>query len=292
MTIEAKEIIKDCCWEIRTLLSPDECQDIRDEGSKNEIELNHATGDRRHRNNCRHLLHDPVLAELLWTRLKSLVPTEYVICGPDGDESRSLPPGFNDGSGLERDCQGTWNPSGVNEHFTLLYYHSNGHFGPHRDSHIVVSDHERSMLTLAVYLVDRPTNHGGATSFLRDDMDIPPVDENGRIRSPKEFVIAKVHSDEAGKAVIFTHDLLHEGEPLEVQKEDGTIDESTMAAPKWLLIGQILYKRDQTSAPELTPQQLEARDLLRQAEEAEVQQEISKAIKLYSKAYKLDPSLE
>mmetsp|Transcript_12907 Transcript_12907/g.31391 ORF Transcript_12907/g.31391 Transcript_12907/m.31391 type:complete len:293 (-) Transcript_12907:873-1751(-) len=292
MTIETKEVIKDCSWEIRNLLSSDECQDLRDEGSKNEIELNHATGDRRHRNNCRQLLHDPVLAELLWTRLQSLVPSEYVIGGPDGDESMSLPPGFNYRSGLRRECQGTWNPSGVNENFTLLYYHSGGHFGPHRDSHVVVSDHERSMLTLTVYLVDRPTNHGGATSFLRDDMDIPPVDKNGRLRSPKEFVIAKVHSDEAGKALIFTHDLLHEGEPLEVQKEDGTIDESTTAAPKWLLVGQILYKRDKKSAPELTPQQLEARELLRQAEEAEVQQEISKAIKLYSKAYKLDPSLE
>jgi hypothetical protein len=83
-------------------------------------------------------------------------------------------------------------------------------------------------------------------------MDIPPVDENRRIRSPKEFVVAKVQSDEAGKTALLTHDLSYEVGPLEIRKEDGTIDESEKTAPKWLLIGQVLYRKDQESAPELT----------------------------------------
>jgi hypothetical protein len=42
----------------------------------------------------------------------------------------------------------------------------------------------------------------------------------------------------------------------------------------------------------LTSKQKEARILLKEAEEAEMNGDISLAIKKYNKAYKLDPSLE
>ena len=175
---------------------------------------------------------------------------------------------------------------------TLLFYKSGGHFGPHRDRCVVLSEHERSFLTAAVYLVDRPSNHGGGTNFLRDDMACPAVDSKNRIRSPEECIELRVASDEAGKACFFWHELMHEGEALEVVNEDGGVDEEAEATPKWLLITQVMYKRDPSTAPQLTAEQMEAREVLKKAEEAEINGDISLAIKFYNRAYKLDPSLE
>jgi hypothetical protein len=250
------------------------------------------TGDRRHRNNCKHVIVDGSLASKLWDRLKQVVPQQYEIKA----ENKHLPPGFKMDS--VRDMVGTWTPCGVNKHFSLFYYDGGtpdsvgGHFGPHRDTYIVLGDHQRSILTLAVYLVDRPKNNGGATSFLKDDMGMPKVDDKGRITSPKECIEAQVQADVAGKAAFFHHDLMHEGEPLEVRSEDGAVREQERAAPKWLLISQILYCRDPKTAPKLTFDQQEARRWLGLAEEAEMKGDVTEATKFYNRAYKLDPSLE
>lgn len=283
--MELSEVIQNECWVIRGLLSPEERQSIMETGMKNGIQENVAAGDRRHRNNCKHALDDSSLAETLWGRIKGVVPQRF-----DIEDPTSPPTGFKPDSA--RHMQGLWRPHGVNRFFTLLYYHSGGHFGPHRDSCVVTSDHDRSVLTMAMYLNNRPSDHGGATNFLRDDMDCPAVDDQGRIRSPEDAIVAQVKSDEAGKAVLFMHDLMHEGESLEVRREDGSVDQDAQAEPKWLLITQVMYQRDVSSAPQLSPEQQEARSLLHDAEEAEVKGEIQAAIRLYNRAYRLDPSLE
>jgi len=281
----AKEVIKNKCWIVHGLLSRDECFQLVQAGQSDGIEGKVASGDTRHRNNCKLLIEDPQLAITLWKRVKDIVPEELNISDPS-----SPPEGLQTDS--VKEMQGRWHPYGVNSFFTLLYYKNGGHFGPHRDSFVVKSHHERSIMTLAVYLVDRPANHGGGTNFLRDDMDCPAVDKSGRIRSPGECIELHIDSDEAGKALIFLHDLMHEGEALEVRREDGSLDETVEAAPKWLLITQVLYRRDPSSAPILTLEQKEARKFLKEAEEAEITGDIALAIKKYNKAYRLDRSLE
>ena len=90
-----------------------------------------------------------------------------------------------------------------------------------------------------------------------------------------------MEAEQAGTASIFFHDLMHDGEPL---KQDST--------PKWLFRTEIMYERDPQSAPKATPTEVEARQFLVLAEEAESKGEINKAISLYTRVYRLDPRLE
>ena len=90
-----------------------------------------------------------------------------------------------------------------------------------------------------------------------------------------------VEADKAGKSVLFLHDLKHDGEPL----QEGS-------PPKWFFRTDVVFERDAETAPKLTDGQREARRALDQAEEFETQGAIKDAIRCYSKAYRLDPSLE
>ena len=67
--MKVTEIIPDKCWTVHDFLSQDECQDLIDRGVTQGIENKQATGDIRHRNNCRILLEDPDLASLMWERI-------------------------------------------------------------------------------------------------------------------------------------------------------------------------------------------------------------------------------
>ena len=264
-------------WRIEDLLTKQECEKIIQRGLAADIHQTPASGDKRHRNCCTHKFEDIDLSSLLFERIKNCIPQVYKIGG-----DKSSPPGFfKEHSIKTEDLIGTWTPYGVNTRFSLLFYHGGGHFGPHRDAYISTNEHVRSMLTLSMYLTDRPTGSGGATHFLQDEMDIPDVDDCNRIRAPDNSIEVKVEADKAGKAIFFQHDLLHEG---------GALTENS--PPKWLLVTQVFYKRNPESAPKLSQKQLEARELLKEAEQAESLGNISQAIKLYSKAYRLDPTLD
>ena len=95
-----------------------------------------------------------------------------------------------------------------------------------------------------------------------------------------DAVLHRIEADRAGKAVVFFHDLMHDGEPLK--------DKSP---PKWLFRTEVIYERDPESAPKLSSAQLEARIFLKEAEEAETDCNIPEATRLYKKAYGLDPTL-
>ena len=90
-------------------------------------------------------------------------------------------------------------------------------------------------------------------------------------------VLYRVESDQAGKAAVFFHGLMHDGEPL---AED--------SPPKWIFRTLVLYKRDPETAPTMTGDQKQAREL----KEAERLGRIQEAIKLYLKAYRPDSSLD
>jgi len=90
-----------------------------------------------------------------------------------------------------------------------------------------------------------------------------------------------VEADKAGKAVVFFHDLMHDGEPL----KEGS-------PPKWLFRTEIIFERDPETAPKLTDEQREAREFLRRAELAEESSNFTEAMSFYKRAYRLDPSLQ
>lgn len=116
-----------------------------------------------------------------------------------------------------------------------------------RDADYVVDKHHVSMLTINGYLTDRPLCFGGATRFLVDD--IPVLEEGGKFSTPDDAVLHRIEADCAGKAIVFRHGLMHDGEPL--QKG---------SPPKWLFHTEVMFERDEASAaPQLSAAQQEAR---------------------------------
>merc|ERR1712154_138579 len=159
-------------------------------------------------------------------------------------------------------------------------YPGSGHFGPHRDACRYFDEHHRSLITINGYLTDRPTGFGGATRFVKDSIDLK-LNEDGLFTTREEDVLHRVEADKSGKAVVFFHDLMHDGEPL----KEGS-------APKWIFHAQVIFERDPETAPRFTREQREAREILKLAETAETEGNVSEAIRLYRRAYKLDSSLD
>ena len=68
----------------------------------------------------------------------------------------------------------------------------------------------------------------------------------------------QVEADKVGKAIVFLHGLMHDGQPL-----------APNSPPKWLHRVMVNYRRDPDTAPKLTADEQTARDLLKQAKKAE-----------------------
>ncbi len=112
------------------------------------------------RNNHRVMFDDVELARALYARVATAVPP--VLCD--------------------------MRPVGANERFRCYRYTRGQRFSPHYDGAFVRSDHERSLLTLIVYLNE--DFDGGATTFLDLGISVRP---------------------RTGMALLFQHLLLHEG---------------------------------------------------------------------------------
>ncbi len=265
------EIIQDEAWVVNDLLTHEECQHFMDEANAKGINDNVLKKDRRNRDSNSVWVDDKLLAQRVFERIKDHIPQKIVI-----DESTSL-------SGVsyhKGDLIGTWTPYALNERWRIVCYPGRGHFGPHRDGHYQVDEHHRSLVTVNCYLTDRPIGFGGATRFVKDTVELH-TDGDGIFTTPEDDVLHRIEADSAGKAVVFLHDLMHDGEPL----KEGS-------PAKWLGRTEVMYTRDPSTAPQKTPDQLEAKRLLKEAEKFEEQSLFAEAQACYRKAYRLDPSLE
>jgi hypothetical protein len=101
-----------------------------------------------------------------------------------------------------------WEPVGLNERFRYYRYDPGQKFRPHFDGSFERSRTERSMLTFMVYLNDGYA--GGQTKFVTD--------------------CKRIITPEAGKALVFWHQQLHEGAPVE-------------AGRKYVLRTDVMYRR-------------------------------------------------
>lgn len=265
------EIIKDSAWVVHDLLTPEESQEFLRKAVEAGIHDKTAAGDVRHRNSTRVELDDAPMADRIFERIRKHIPEEVVI-----DE-------HCDNLGLsyhKSELFGTWKPYGLNERWRIVCYPGRGHFGPHRDGCRYIDEHHRSLITINGYLTDRPQGFGGATRFVKDSIEVE-LNEDGLFTTSEEDVLHTVEADKAGKAVVFFHDLMHDGEPL----KEGS-------PPKWLFRTEILYERDPSTAPQLSSAEKEAREFLKQAEQAEEAGRLTEAMSFYKKAYRLDPTLE
>jgi prolyl 4-hydroxylase len=111
------------------------------------------------RNNTRLIFDHEQLASRLYARIAEHLP---IVCGTK--------------------------PVGANERFRAYRYEPGQRFAPHLDGCYQRSAHERSELTLMIYLNEG--FGGGATRFLDYDLDVAP---------------------KTGMALLFQHRLLHEG---------------------------------------------------------------------------------
>lgn len=274
------ELISDSAWVVEDLLTKDECDNFISRANDLGISSQVAAGDIRHRNSTTVALDDGELARIVFDRIKDHIPQELTI----DKDCTSTNPGISD----NEDLHGTWRPYGLNHRWRIVCYPGTGHFGPHRDGDYVKDEHHRSFITVNGYLTDRPTGFGGATRFVKDDIEVrlsEHIDGDGAsvsiFTTPDEDVLHTVEADKAGKAVVFLHNLMHDGEPL----KEGS-------PPKWLFRSEVMFERDPDTAPKLSSQEVEARRYLKMAEDAESKGDISGATSFYKKAYRLDCTLD
>lgn len=138
-----------------------------------------------HRKSGRCIVDDARAVEVIFERLRCLLPAEHTI--------------MRGGA--------TWRAVGLNERLRVLRYEPGDYFAPHKDGTFVRMQgvdpltmgepRDRSFFTLMLYL-NTPAK-GGDTNFMnpRDQMEISPV-------APR-----------TGAALIFDHNLTHEGALLE-----------------------------------------------------------------------------
>mmetsp|Transcript_18155 Transcript_18155/g.28067 ORF Transcript_18155/g.28067 Transcript_18155/m.28067 type:complete len:274 (-) Transcript_18155:37-858(-) len=270
--VKCNDLIKDTAWVLDEVLTKEECRYFIKKAEDDGIHKKQSAGDTRHRDSTTIAIDEPDMAKRVYERIERFLPQEVVI-----DENTN-----NIGlSQHKEDSYGRWKPYKLNARWRIVCYPGRGHFGPHRDGCHIEDENHRSLITLNGYLTDRPLGYGGSTRFLVDDVNVFK-NEDGIFTIPDDnAILHKVEADSAGKAVLFFHDLMHDGEPL----KEGS-------SPKWLFRTEVMFERDLATAPFLTWEQREARQLLQEAEKAEVAGDVPKAIHLYNKAYRLDPTLE
>lgn len=176
---ELKGIVHDdskVAFTLSGVLSAKECQALIDRTETlGYVGLGDST-DGRMRNNTRCKVLDEQLAQQLWLRVKSYMPADIKV----------------------RSDKRTWRPVGINEMFRFCKYGADQFFRRHCDGNYVESATKMSLLTFMVYLNDVPGDCGGSTRFFRHDNVVGNV-------------LAVSVQPVAGMAIVFDHDMLHDG---------------------------------------------------------------------------------
>jgi hypothetical protein len=258
------------------LLSARECADLQARALHAGME--EIAGSSRALRECGRVeLDDDALASTIWERVRPHLPRQLVVC-PRAEDSEAQPPQADGLPHGEEAARGTWEPCGINPHFRIVRYAGDGvgHFGPHRDAHVQISADVRSLMTINGYLSEVPIGAGGRTRFLSDELSLFK-DERGRftVERPEEDVLFAFRPSRPGCALVFNHQLLHDGEPL----ADG-------APPKWLIRTDVLFRRQPDGRPPKSAAVLEAEALEVEAQAIECEDPM-RATELYRRAERL-----
>ena len=130
---------------------------------------------RGYRDNDRAIFDDPALAQRMFARVASELPSELEYGGA------------------------TWRLDGLNSRFRACRYRGGQAFCIHRDGPYVPDDSRRSLLTLQIYLDDAAGMTGGHTRFYTDHAGTE--------------VVAAI-APRAGDAIAFDHRVWHDGEAV------------------------------------------------------------------------------
>ena len=252
---------------VNNVLTLEESENVIKNSEKHGFESMTSKYTSSQRNNSRALLLDHEFSSALWAHLEPcvsrLLGDSKVTCQPLGFDV----------------CRGDWQLDGLNEAFRINKYCSNGEqfFSPHKDSQYCPNGDRRSLLTLLVYLKDDFKK--GSTCFyfpkdksLKKDLSIEEeLESSGGLRNGYlRFVV----QPSLGKAVIFSHDIIHESVPV----AKGT---------KYVLKTDIVVAR-QTSGFSVSDAEQEdymkCLNYFREAQQLELRNSSLKAGELYEKA--------
>lgn len=249
---------------LHQLMTSEECAHIIDEGEK--IGFGEIKGAKRDYRSCdRIVIESEELSHILWKRIQPYLPEFNV---PEDAHLQDLHI-----HGVPYLMRGKWQPIGLNKLFRLCRYFPGGHFAPHFDGFYSKSPGERSLKTFMIYL--NGDFDGGSTNFV-DETQTLHKDENGKYCAEKENIICKI-KPEAGMAILFNHQRLHEGEQL-------------LSGKKYILRTDIMYRK--IGEKKMDEKQEKAIAMIQEAERLEAQGDCMQAAELYRKAFKLSPELE
>jgi hypothetical protein len=161
---------------VRGVLSADECANIIASATPKFLRTGRDY-PRNYRDNDRAIHDDPQLAQRIFERIRPFLPSRLT-------DDRGAP----------------WRLVGLNERFRFCRYQNGQRFCIHRDGAHARGPEERSRLTVMLYLNDATEFMGGATRFFAS-------------RSCDSQLLGLVRP-ETGTAVIFDHDLWHDGEAV------------------------------------------------------------------------------
>jgi hypothetical protein len=162
---------------LSNVLSAAECKFLIDEIEKIGFQPLNETNSLEIRNNTRYCKIDEKLANTMFNRIKAHVPSTIQI-----DHT-------------------TWQVCGLNEMLRFCKYKPGQFFKRHCDGQFQRNENEKSLFTFMVYLNDIPNDCGGETRFY------------DFIKS--ENIVTAQFQGQTGYAIIFDHDILHDGNELQ-----------------------------------------------------------------------------
>jgi len=203
------------------------------------------------------------LAEFLWGRLKGCCD-EVVVADEDEEHER-----------WQRDLIGEWEPCGTNRNILFARYRQGGHFAPHTDGFSIESCDKRSMYSIVLFLND--CKEGGGTRFFEQEQKEQLVlDDAGRFVGTEDLTKFCIEP-KAGRAVIFFHNIVHQGVPVGVGSE------------KYIIRSDVMFRRRNPVCK--TERDREAFQLYQAAQEKSIAGQSDEAIQMFRKAFKMSPVL-
>jgi len=193
------------CGTVDSLLSLEECSQLFDEVmGQRQIEVGlHGRPDEKNpgQGSGRASAYSVEWAECLWQRLAPVLPQIRVL---------------DDLSSTDHAQHLVWRAVGVNPVLRFICYHEGGQLVPHYDAGFDFQDGRRfTLMSVVIYLNSLEPGQGGRTRFLHDPQRGFPVlqrnHQDWEGPAQERDILAAV-TPEAGKALIFDHRLLHDGE--------------------------------------------------------------------------------
>ncbi|XP_070180405.1 uncharacterized protein, partial [Littorina saxatilis] len=244
------------------VLSQAECDHFIKEGER--VEFDKVKGARDdYREQQRISIESSELSEMLWERIRPWLSDITIEDDPLKQHVH----------GIKFLMQGTWTPIALNSVWRLGRYQPGGHFAPHFDGYFVRNSKERSLQTFMLYLNEG--FEGGSTNFV-DESQTLFRDWDGKYCAEEKNIVCGI-KPEAGMAIVFNHQRLHEGQKLG-------------SGVKYILRTDIMFRNlSQTSR---SANEEKALQLVQEAERKEASGDCLEAAELYRKAFKLSSEVE